>query len=51
VVALGRTTPAHPAVETGEALPVYERVHVEQWRRDRLFAVEYVAERVRRGYL
>jgi hypothetical protein len=50
-VTLGRTILVHPRVEIDEALLVHELVHVEQWRADRLFAVKYVAEWARRGYM
>jgi len=50
-VTLGGTILVHPDVEIDEGLLVHELVHVEQWRADRLFAVKYVAEWVRRGYM
>jgi hypothetical protein len=50
-VTLGGTILVHPDAVIDEALLVHERVHVEQWRADRLFAVKYVAEWARRGYL
>jgi hypothetical protein len=49
-VTLGRTILVNPAVAVDAGLLVHELVHVEQWRADRLFAVRYVAEWVRRGY-
>jgi hypothetical protein len=49
-VTLGGTILVHPDVRIDEGLLVHELVHVRQWRGDRLFAVKYVAEWVRRGY-
>jgi hypothetical protein len=50
-VTLGDTILVHPEVEIDAGLLVHELVHVGQWRADRLFAVKYVAEWVRRGYM
>ncbi|HEX8903755.1 MAG TPA: hypothetical protein VF771_02795 [Longimicrobiaceae bacterium] len=50
-VTLGGTILVHPEARIDEGLLVHELVHVEQWRADRLFAVKYVAECARRGYL
>ena len=50
-VTLGDTILVHPGVEIDAGLLVHELVHVEQWRADRLFAVKYVAEWARRGYM
>jgi hypothetical protein len=50
-VTLGGTILVHPDVRIDEGLLVHELVHVEQWRADRLFAVKYVAEWARRGYM
>ena len=50
-VTLGGTILVHPHAEIDEALLVHELVHVEQWRADGLFAVKYVAEWARRGYM
>ncbi|MBV9110450.1 MAG: DUF4157 domain-containing protein [Gemmatimonadetes bacterium] len=50
-VTLGSTILVHPRVEIDVGLLVHELVHVEQWRQDRLFAVKYVAEWARRGYM
>lgn len=50
-VTLGGTILVNPRVEISEGLLVHELVHVEQWRGDRLFAVKYVAEWARRGYM
>ena len=49
-VTLGRTILVHPAVEIDAGLMVHELVHVEQWRADRLFALRYTLESMRRGY-
>ena len=49
-VTLGGTILVHPEAGIDEGLLVHELVHVRQWREDRLFAVRYVAEWVRRGY-
>jgi hypothetical protein len=49
-VTLGGTILVHPDAGIDEGLLVHELVHVRQWRSDRLFAVKYVAEWVRRGY-
>jgi len=49
-VTLGGTILVHPEAGIDEGLLVHELVHVRQWREDRLFAVKYVAEWVRRGY-
>jgi len=49
-VTLGGTIVVHPRVRIDEGLLVHELVHVRQWREDRLFAVRYAAEWVRRGY-
>ncbi|HEX8242541.1 MAG TPA: DUF4157 domain-containing protein [Longimicrobium sp.] len=50
-VTLGGTILVHPDAVIDEALLVHELVHVEQWRADGLFAVKYVAEWARRGYM
>lgn len=50
-VTLGDTILVAPGVEIDEALLVHELVHVQQWRGDWLFAVKYVAEWARRGYM
>ena len=50
-VTLGDTILVHPDAAIDAGLLVHELVHVEQWRADRLFAVKYVAEWVRRGYM
>lgn len=50
-VTLGSTILVHPGVKIDAGLLVHELVHVEQWRKDRLFAVKYVAEWARRGYM
>jgi hypothetical protein len=50
-VTLGGTILVHPEVEIDAGLLAHELVHVEQWRGDRLFAVKYVAEWARRGYM
>jgi hypothetical protein len=49
-VTLGSTIVVHPRVRIDAGLLAHELVHVRQWREDRLFAVRYVAEWVRRGY-
>jgi hypothetical protein len=49
-VTLGGTILVAPRVRIDEGLLVRELVHVRQWKRDRLFAVRYVAEWVRHGY-
>jgi hypothetical protein len=49
-VTLGGTIVVHPRVRIDAGLLVHELVHVRQWREDRLFAVRYAAEWVRRGY-
>jgi len=49
-VTLGGTILVHPDAGIDAGLLVHELVHVRQWRGDRLFAVKYAAEWVRRGY-
>lgn len=49
-VTLGGTILVSPEVTIDRGLLEHELVHVRQWRGDRLFAVKYVAEWVRRGY-
>ena len=50
-VTFGGTILVGAGVEIDEGLLVHELVHVEQWRGDPLFAVKYVAEWVRHGYM
>jgi hypothetical protein len=49
-VALGRTIIVHPRVELTRRLLLHELEHVRQWERERLFAVRYSVETLRRGY-
>ena len=50
-VTFGRTILVNPEIRIDEGLLVHELVHVEQWTGDPLFAVKYVAEWLRRGYM
>jgi hypothetical protein len=50
-ITFGRTILVNPRVPIDEGLLVHELVHVEQWRGDPLFAVKYVAEWARHGYM
>jgi hypothetical protein len=49
-VTLGSTIVVDRDVELSERLVTHELVHVRQWKDDRLFAVKYALESIRRGY-
>jgi hypothetical protein len=50
-VALRRTIILRPDVTLTRRLLLHELAHVRQWESDRLFAVRYSVETLRRGYL
>lgn len=49
-VTLGRTIVLDPAARLTRSLLAHELVHVEQWRKDRLFPLRYAAASLRYGY-
>lgn len=50
-IALGRTVWLAPDADLTPELLLHEHVHVEQWRTVRWFALRYVWESLRRGYV
>lgn len=49
-VTLGRTIVLEPGVRLTKKLLTHELVHVEQWKKDRLFPFRYAAASLRHGY-
>lgn len=49
-VTLGRTIVLEPGARLTQKLLTHELVHVEQWKKDRLFPLRYAAASLRHGY-